>query len=273
MSRLVTGEAISLSIRPASLMARAGSCAIDFLIYMIVNIAYLIGLAYFLGRIDTYQSEMLAGTIAFLATIFTIVGVPCIVEYLTRGRSVGKLALGLRIVRDDGGALAFRHSLIRALLWPFEILGSGGGVAALVGLFSADTKRLGDHLAGTIAISERAKLPAARTNHVKPEMAAWARSADISPIPAPLQHRAAQFLTTAHMHTEESRWARSVEIADELNNYAAPAPPMGTLPEEFIATIVEFQRWDGYRRAQNAQKAKDVFASRMDRLPHGMRLQ
>ncbi|HJH12587.1 MAG TPA: RDD family protein [Brevibacterium ravenspurgense] len=273
MSRLVTGEAISLSIRPASLMARAASCAIDFAIYMVVSIAYFIGLAYLLSNVDTYKGELFAVTIATLASIFMLVGVPCIVEYLTRGRSVGKLIVGLRIVRDDGGALAFRHSLIRALLWPFEILGSGGGVAALVGLFSADTKRLGDHLAGTIAISERAKLPVTRTNPVKPALAAWARSADISPIPAPLQHRAAQFLATAHMHTKESRWARAVEIADELNNYAAPAPPMGTLPEEFIATIVEFQRWDGYRRAQNAQKAKDVFASRMDRLPHGMRLQ
>lgn len=272
MSTLVTGEAVSLSVRPASLMARAASTAIDYIIYVIVYIAYFIGLGFFLNKI-AIRSEMLAITITTLATLFTLVGLPCIVEYLSRGRSVGKLITGLRIVRDDGGALSFRHSLIRALLWQFEVLATGGGVAALTGLFSVDSKRLGDHMAGTIAISERAKPPRPRPNFVKPALVPWARSADISPIPGALMHRAAQFLTTAHMHTQESRWARAVEIADELNAYVAPAPPWGTRPEEFIAAVVESQRWEGFQRAKRAQRSSEAFGQRMHSLPHGMQLQ
>ncbi len=36
-------------------------------------------------------------------------------ETLSRGRSLGKLALGLRVVSDDGGPERFRQALMRAL--------------------------------------------------------------------------------------------------------------------------------------------------------------
>ena len=40
---------------------------------------------------------------------------------LSRGKSLGKLAVGARIVRDDGGATGLRHALIRALAGVVEI--------------------------------------------------------------------------------------------------------------------------------------------------------
>ena len=40
---------------------------------------------------------------------------------MTRGRSLGKLAVGGRIVRTDGGASGFRQAFIRALVGVFEI--------------------------------------------------------------------------------------------------------------------------------------------------------
>jgi uncharacterized RDD family membrane protein YckC len=36
-------------------------------------------------------------------------------------RSVGKLAVGLRLVRDDGGSIRFRHALMGGLLGAFAI--------------------------------------------------------------------------------------------------------------------------------------------------------
>ena len=56
-----------------------------------------------------------------LRTVLVLVVVPTAVETLTHGRSLGKLALGLRTVRDDAGPISFRHSLIRALVGVVEI--------------------------------------------------------------------------------------------------------------------------------------------------------
>src|ERR1019366_5411581 len=58
-------------------------------------------------------------TAAAIAVI--IVGYPAAFETLTRGRSLGKMALGLRVVSDDGGPERFRQALVRALAAVIEI--------------------------------------------------------------------------------------------------------------------------------------------------------
>ena len=56
-----------------------------------------------------------ASAITLVAVVLVIVGLPTLIETLTRGRSLGKMAAGLRVVRDDGGPVRFRHSFVRAL--------------------------------------------------------------------------------------------------------------------------------------------------------------
>ena len=56
---------------------------------------------------------------------------PTTVDTLTRGRSLGKLAMGIRIVRDDGGPLVFRQSLVRALVGIVELWLTLGTVALI----------------------------------------------------------------------------------------------------------------------------------------------
>ena len=53
-------------------------------------------------------------------------------ETATQGRSLGRWALGSRIVRDDGGAVAFRHAFIRSFVGLFEVVLTFGGVAVTV---------------------------------------------------------------------------------------------------------------------------------------------
>ena len=63
-----------------------------------------------------------------VSVVLCFVVVPAAVETLSRGRSLGKLAAGLRIVRDDGGAIRFRHAVIRALIGFLEIYLTFGGL-------------------------------------------------------------------------------------------------------------------------------------------------
>ena len=79
-------------------------------------------------------------------------------ETLTRGRTVGAFALGLRVVRDDGGAIRFRQALLRGLaFWTVDFAPwtgvCGGLVCATVNPMS---KRFGDLMAGTVVIRTRA---------------------------------------------------------------------------------------------------------------------
>ena len=85
-------------------------------------------------------------------------------ETATRGRSLGKMALGLRVVSDDGGPERFRQALFRALAGVIEIWMLTGGPAVICSLLSPKGKRIGDFFAGTVVISERAPQtePAAR---------------------------------------------------------------------------------------------------------------
>src|SRR5699024_98055 len=154
----------------------------------------------------------------------------------------GQIRPGLRIVRDDGGAVRLRHSFIRALLWPFEILSTGGGIAALSGLVSPQAKRLGDYLAGTMAVSERSVPPPPVHTHVAPHLQDWLSRTDVSALPDGLHRRIVTFLAMAPKLSIESRWQRAIELATELNPYVAPAPPEGTFPEQFLSAIVHRQR-------------------------------
>ncbi|WP_309132471.1 RDD family protein [Brevibacterium sp.] len=271
MSTVVTGEAVELSVQPAALAARALSCLIDYVVYSIVNIGLLIAAFWLLVEILMLNALLLTSVMLVLG-LAVFVGLPLVLEVLTHGRSPGKLILGLRVVRDDGGAVRLRHSFIRALLWPFEILSTGGGVAALSGLLSSQSKRLGDYMAGTLAVSERSAAPPLVGTHVAEHLHEWLGVADITAMPPGLHRRIVAFLGMAEGMTRESRWQRSIELATELNPYVAPAPPEGTLPEQFLSAVVHQRRAAEQAKETRRNRAAEDFRTGVDALPHGLRL-
>jgi uncharacterized RDD family membrane protein YckC len=271
VSTLVTGEAVELSVQPAALAARALSCIIDYIVYTLVDIGLLIAMFWLLIKTAGLNS-LLLGSIMTVMSISVFVLLPMIVEVLSHGRSLGKLILGLRIVRDDGGAVRIRHSFIRALLWPFEILSTGGGIAALSGLISPQAKRLGDYLAGTMAVSERSATPPPVLTHVAPQLNDWLARTDVSAMPDGLHRRIVQFLAMAPKLGTESRWQRAIELATELNPYVAPAPPEGTFPEQFLSAVIHRQRAAEVEKQRKRSIRAANFRSGVDVLPHGLRL-
>jgi uncharacterized RDD family membrane protein YckC len=95
--------------------------------------------------------------LALLATAF--VGVTTcfyvIAELVSEGRSPGKRALGLRVVRIRGGGLGWIRVVVRNLARAVDGFPGSYGVALMASLASARTQRLGDMLAGTIVVRER----------------------------------------------------------------------------------------------------------------------
>lgn len=214
------GEAVGLSVRPAGLLARAAGTIIDWAVYGGVFVGLALAVHAFSGGLD--QAAVRALSIA--ALVLALVAVPTAVEVASAGRSAGRAALGLRIVRSDGGAASVRHAFIRALVGVVEIFVSFGSIAMLVALLDPRARRIGDFLAGTYSQLERVPKPPALKHRVPPELASWSSIADVAPLPGRLAGRIAAFLSQqgGMLPAARDRLARS--LLDEAADYVWPLP-------------------------------------------------
>lgn len=248
MSAIITGEAVVLELRPASYAARSLATAIDVAVTLVVGI----GLILLLGALPVVIDGAAVRAIVIAVLVGLLVVAPITVETLGRGKSLGKLAMGLRIVRDDGGSIRFRHAMIRALLAVLEIYMTLGSVACLVSLFNEKSKRLGDMLAGTYAIRDRAPKTRPLQVSVAPQLASWAALADIGRLPDPLARRISMFLRQGAAMAPASRHSMGVELATEASQFVAPLPAPGTDPTVFLASLIAERRERELRRMDAA---------------------
>jgi len=161
---LVSGESVRLELPPAGLPTRIIALIIDVL----VEIGLLIGLLLVLTLTGSALDEAALAALGLLLVVGCLLVLPVLMETTTGGRSIGKIAFGLRVVTDSGGRTSFRDSLVRGLLLVFVDLWTTSGAAGLItSLANPRGKRVGDYFAGTIVVRERfgaappAQLPAA----------------------------------------------------------------------------------------------------------------
>lgn len=234
---LVTGEGVTLSLRPTNFVLRAAGCAIDYLAYFIVYFVIMFTIMMTLG--PTLDNALFqAFSIALL--VLCLVGIPTTVETVTRGKSLGKLAVGARVVRDDGGAIGFRHALIRSLLGILEIVSTLGGIAAVVGLLSTRTRRLGDMVAGTFSQYERSKAPEPIPLQMPPDLVVWSATADAARMPDALARRVAHFIRQSGGMNPVSRDRLAGLLAAEVARWVHPVPPSS--PEQFLLAVAALRR-------------------------------
>ncbi|WP_128375807.1 RDD family protein [Streptomyces cavernae] len=235
MSELVTGEAVALELRPAKLPSRGLAVLIDLGVAIAAYVAVTLGLAASVASLDTAAQT----AVSIAAFILLLVGVPIAVETLSHGRSLGKLACGLRVVRDDGGPIRFRHALVRGAVGVVEILMTGGVVACIASLASARGRRVGDVFAGTLVVRER--VPAGRAGFVPPPppwLAGRFAGLDLSAVPDGLWLAIRQYLTRMQQLDPQVGWTMAERLATDLaERTGAPVPP-GVPPAAFLAAVV-----------------------------------
>ncbi|HEY6798875.1 MAG TPA: RDD family protein [Kineosporiaceae bacterium] len=237
-AELVTGEAVVLELRPASFATRALALMLDIVVQVAVYLTLLTTLNAGFGSLD--DAAVAAATLA--VTVAVLLGLPVTVETLSRGRSLGKLAAGLRVVRDDGGPIRFRQALVRGLVGIFEIYLTVGAVALIVSLTNVRGRRVGDFLAGTYVIRERAGGVTVPPVVMPPMLAGWAREADIGHLPDALALAVRQFLARAAALHPASRARLGVLLAAEVGRHVAPPAPAGVHPEQFMAAVLAERR-------------------------------
>ncbi|MGY5035723.1 RDD family protein [Streptomyces sp. 900116325] len=251
MSELVTGDAVVLGLRPARLPSRALALAIDLVVVWIVFILVSIGLAIATATLD----EAASAAIVVATFLLVLVGGPIGVETLSHGRSLGKLACGLRVVRDDGGPIRFRHALMRGAMGVVEIQMTLGVFACIASLVSARGRRLGDVFAGTLVVRER--MSAGRGIAVPPPppwLVGRFAGLDLSAVPDELWLAIRQYLTRMHQLDAEVGLSMAERLAGELAvRTGAPVPP-GVPAAAYLAGVVnERQARDARRVFPSAQ--------------------
>lgn len=235
---LITGEAVALDLRPASFVLRAAGAIIDFLLYFGGYIGIFLLLQNLAGQLGLEDGTTRA--LAVIALVLCLVVIPITVELLSHGKSLGKLAIGARIVRDDGGAIGFRHAFIRALVGMFEVFMTFGGMAAIIALLNGRAKRLGDLVAGTYSQNERVSKLVPPVYGVPVALVGWASTADVAKLPDALARRVAQFLAQAAGFTPDTRERMSRSLANEVAVFVSPVPAANA--ELFLAAVAALRR-------------------------------
>jgi uncharacterized RDD family membrane protein YckC len=245
VSELVTGEAVALELRPARLPSRALAIVLDLAVAVVVYVALTIALVAATSSLDDAAQT----AVSIVAFVLVLVGGPIAVETLSHGRSLGKLACGLRVVRDDGGPIRFRHALVRGGIGVFEILLTFGVVACVASFVSARGRRLGDVFAGTLVVRER--LPVARSGFLPPPppwLAGRFSEVDLSAVPDGLWLAVRQYLSRMQQLDPQVGWAMAERLASDLATRTGSPVPQGVPSAAYLAAVMQERQAREVRR-------------------------
>jgi uncharacterized RDD family membrane protein YckC len=242
---LVSGEGVRLALAPAGVGSRVIAATIDGLVQALALFLLVLLDALFAGDADLAAFEALL----ICEIVLVLAGYPIVFEWLSKGRTLGKLVFGLRVVRDDGGPIGFRQALARGLaglilekpglLFPLTTI---AGVVVMSS--SSREKRMGDMYAGTVVLNERSAPQnlAALPYWVPPFLQPWVLSLDLHRVDDRLALSMRQFVSRAHEMTWEAQWSLGEELRRRVLAVAAPAPPPNTPTPALLMSVLAERR-------------------------------
>lgn len=229
---IVTPEAVVLAFDTAGVGSRLLAILIDLAVQLVALLAML-----FAFSILGHTHLGLVGV--FLAVFAAAFVYPVAIETLWRGKSLGKAALGLRVVTVEGAPIRFRHAVVRGALGLIDFWASSGAVAVLSVLVSRRNQRLGDLAAGTIVVRERtgARAPVEAAFRVPPGWEGYAATIDVSALDPVSYGALRSFLLRAPSLDPLTRDRLARHIAGPLAARLHHSPPSGVSAEAFCACV------------------------------------
>jgi len=243
---VVTGEAVALDLRIAQLPSRIVAAVLDLLTMLVA--LYLVLLVFGAAGMAGFDDQALAAAAWTVAVVVAFVCYPVLFETLSRGRTLGKMAMGLRVVRDDGGPITFRHALVRGLVGlgverpGLFLFGLGPALGMVVSMFSATGKRIGDMAAGTMVLQERVSSRPGWAPLMPAPLAGWATTLDITGLDDSLALSVRQFLGRAGQFEPAARERLGDALSLEVRACTTPPPPAGTPGWAYLTAVLAERR-------------------------------
>src|SRR5262245_24167884 len=243
---MVSGEAVHLDIRVARVGSRALALLIDIICQFAVLVVLLFGLSLFAAIFALYSrvDAALGQALLVVALVAVFVGHQAAWETLTAGRTPGKFVMGLRVVRDDGGPIRFRHAIVRALVgaaveWPGLLMPLITWAASLVTMISnPQSKRLGDLAAGTVVIHDRSPATWGWVPATPLPLRTWASTLDLTGLDDELALAVRHFLARSRRLQEPFRTQLGMKLAAEVIAKTNPPPPPSTPGWAYLAAVL-----------------------------------
>lgn len=231
-----TPEGVELELVLAGVGSRLAAALVDFL----VKAGLLLALWIVAGAVGNEGGGgFLVGVLA-VASFLVWFGYDVAFETMASGRSPGKQAAGLRVVRLGGESVGFLTAAVRNLLRLVDMQpGILYAVGAMTVLFSRRNQRLGDLAAGTLVVRERrAPLWPGRSPGTDFAMADRYAAWDVSAVTSFELVTVRRFLERRWQLDPPARARLGWELAERLRPKVAGTPP-GLHPEQFLEALAE----------------------------------
>jgi uncharacterized RDD family membrane protein YckC len=223
---ITTPEGVAVDLVLANVGSRFLAALLDVLIQAAIG---LVGTLIAVALLDGGPLSLVLSLGAFVL----IFGYDVAFEVRNHGRTPGKRAAGLRVVRDTGAPVTFLTSAIRNVLRLIDILPMFYGVAMISIFFSRRHQRIGDIAAGTLVVRDErpvdvvSALPA-----VSDRVYGW----DTSQVTADDMAVVRQFLERRPSLTPGARAQLASDLAARLRPKVAGAPAQRD--EAFLEALV-----------------------------------
>ena len=232
---IVTPEAVLLELETAGIPSRALAMAIDL---FVASFGFLL----FAGIVAVASGGNSAvAVIGFVVGAFlAIFAYPALSETWMSGRTLGKAALGLRVVTVEGAPVRFRHAAIRSALLLVDLAVPPLGVVAVISaLLGKNDQRLGDRLAGTVVVRTTSGATQAQAIAFPPlpGYEGYVATLDVGTL-TPAQYEVLRsFLIRVNTLTPDARVALALRLAGPVAAAMRHTPPPTVHPEIFLACV------------------------------------
>ncbi len=238
MAEFTTGEAVALELPVARIPTRAAAFVLDLVLQIVLGIV-LLTTVMFMTQGDDSSPWFAALMLVSLVTV--LVGYPVFWETVLCGATPGKLALGLRVVRADGGPVDFRHALTRGLtgaIVDFWMLGLFGSIAVASSMCSPDARRVGDVLAGTVVVHIRQQLSLPALAIPPVWLTGWSAGLELTGLPEDLALSVRQYLTRIDSLTPGAQHEIGQALVSAVCARLRVAPPGGYPPVQILGSVI-----------------------------------
>jgi uncharacterized RDD family membrane protein YckC len=238
-----TPENIELAYALAGPGSRAAAYIVDLLLMFTVGQVLLnfiaLGFALLVSAMGA-ESRLWITAIVTLGSFALYNGYFILFEWLLNGQTPGKRVLHIRVIKQGGYALRFFDTLLRNLLRAVDFLPLFYGVGLTSILFTRDSQRLGDLVAGTLVVYQEP----VQTESLMPDLPAPDEfeqplpAAQVAAIPNEAISLAGQYLSARSELAPRPRQEVAAELVDLIRETSGLEPRPAQSVESFLAAVV-----------------------------------